>query len=158
MRKLIVVVTLILLVAVAGGVWVVISGWPPIVIRDRQYLELIAAFQKAQQRDHLSPGDENAGWDFHVQLAEKQTSVQVKAFPHMTVVRIKYSDEGAERALYKYVDYSHPKELRTAGNTLYVTWTETMFGTKYWLLAYDLLGRREITTRRVDPGDVARSQ
>src|SRR6185295_2658143 len=157
MRKLIV-VTLILLVAVAGGLWVVVSGWPPIVIRDRQYRELIAAFQSAQRRDHLWRGDENAGWDFEVQLAEEQKSVQVKAFPHMAVVRIKYNDESAERALYKYVDYSHPKELRTAGNILYVSWTETMFGTKYWLLAYDLPGRHEITRRRVDARDIAQSQ
>jgi len=132
MRKLIV-VTLILLVAVAGGLWVVISGWPPIVIRDRQYRELIAAFQSAQRRDHLWRGDVNAGWDFEVQLAENQTSVQVKAFPYVAVVRVKYNDEGAERPLYKYVDYSHPKELRMEGDILYASWTETMFGTKYWL-------------------------
>lgn len=156
MRKLIVVI-LILLVAAAGGLWVVISGWPPIVIRDRQYRELIEAFQSAQRRDRLSNGAENAGWDFQVQLAEKQTSVQVKAPPHMAFVGIKYNDEGAERALYKYVDYSNPKELRTAGNILYVYWTETMFDTKYWLLAYDLRGRREISRRRVDPGDMAQS-
>lgn len=157
MRKLIV-VTLILLVAVAGGFWVVISGWPPIVIRDRRYRELIAAFQSAQRRDHLWRGNDNAGWDFEVQLAEKQTNVQVKALPHMAVVTIKYNDEGAERPLYKYVDYSHPKELKTEGNILYVSWTETMFGTKYWLLAYDLPGRREITRRRVDRVDIAQTQ
>lgn len=157
MRKLIV-VTLILLIAVTGGLWVVISGWPPIVLRDSRYRELIAAFQNAQRRDHLWRGDENAGWDFEVLLAEKQTSVQVKAFPHMAVVRIQYKDEGAERPLYKYVDYSNPKELRTEGNILYVSWTETMFGTKYWLLAYDLAGRREITRHRVDPVDIAQTR
>ncbi len=156
MRKLIV-ITLILVVAAAGGLWVLISGWPPIVIRDRQYRELVAAYHHAQHRDHLSRGDENAGWDFQVELAEKQTSVQVKAFPHLNA-RIKYDDESAERALYKYVDYTNTQELRTAGNILYVSWSETMLGTKHFLLAYDLPGRREIFKRRVDPGDMAQSQ
>ena len=157
MRKLIV-ITLILLVAVAGGLWVVISGWPPIVIRDRRYRELITAFQSAQRRDPLWRGDESLGWDFEVQLADTQTSVRVKAFPRMAVVRINYNDEAADRPLYRYVDYSHPKELRTRGNILYVSWTETMFGTKYWLLAYDLPGRREITRRRVDRVDIVQTQ
>jgi hypothetical protein len=155
MRKL-VVVTLILIVAAAGGLWVVISGWPPIIIRNRQYRELIAAFQSAQQRDRLSRVDTNADWEFQVQLA-KQTSVEVKASLHNSV-RIKYNDEGAERELYQYVDYTSPMELRTAGDILYVYWSETMLGTKYWLLAYDLPGRREITRRRIDRGDMAQLQ
>ena len=155
MRKLIVVI-LILLVAAAGGLWVVISGWPPIVIRNRQYRELIATFQSAQQRDRLSRGD-NAGWEFQVQLPDKQTSVQVRASPQNSV-KIKYNDEGAERELYQYVDYSSPIELRTAGDILYVYWGEIMSGSQYWLLAYDLRGRREITRRRIDPRDKAQLQ
>src|ERR1044072_7101608 len=116
MRKLIVVI-LILLVAAAGGLLVLISGWPPIVIRNRQYRELIVAFQSAQERDRLSGGD-NAGWVFQVQLADRQTSVQGNAFPQNSV-KIKYDDEAAERELYRHVDYSSPIELRTGGDILY---------------------------------------
>ena len=154
MRKLIVAI-LILLVAAAGGLSVVISGWPSIVIRNRQYRELIVAFQSAQKRDRLSGGD-NAGWVFQVQLADRQTSMQVNAFPQNSV-KIKYDDEAAERELYRHVDYSSPIELRTAGDILYVYWGEIMLGSKYWLLTYDVRGRREISRRRVDPGDLAQS-
>ena len=145
----------ILIALVAGGLWVVIYG-PPI-IRDRQYRELIADFQRAQRRDKVRP-ENNAGWDFEVQVTEKQSPIRVQAFSHLAVVGVKYEDESDVRALYKYVDYSHPREIRTAGTMLYVYWTEILFDTKDWLMSYDLTNRREIVRRRIDRGDVAQSQ
>lgn len=145
----------ILIALVAGGLWVVIYG-PPI-IRDRQYRELITDFQRAQRRDKVRP-ENNAGWDFEVQVTEKQSPIRVQAFSHLAVVGVKYEDESDVRALYKYVDYSHPREIRTAGTKLYVYWTEILFDTKDWLMSYDLTNRREIVRRRIDRGDVAQSQ
>ena len=152
-RKLILLIAVPVLIAVvAGGLWMVIYG--PVIIRDRQYRDLIADFQRAERRNRIRPDDKDAGWAFEVQAPEKQTTIRVQAGPHMAVVRVKYQDEGDERALYQYVDYSHPQEIRTAGNVLYVYWTEILLDTKRWLLAYDLVNRREIVRRRLDPHDL----
>ena len=89
-------------------------------------------------------------------MPERRMTAQVRAVAHMGVARVKYGDEDDERTLYRYVDYSHPKEVRTKGNTLYVYWTENLFGTEHWILAYDLAERREVARRRIEPGDLGR--
>jgi hypothetical protein len=72
----------------------------------------------------------------------------------MGIATIKYSDEGAKRNLYEYTDYISPVGIRIGENVLYVHWAHTLFNTKHWILAYDLVGRREITRRHIDTGDV----
>lgn len=126
----------------------------PPIIRNREYRNLLADFHRAEHRNRIRPDDKNAGWDFEVHVAEKQGTIQVLAGPQMAVVRVKYQDEGDTRDLYQYVDYSHPQEIRTAGNILYVYWTEILLDTRCWLLAYHLVARREIVRRRIDPGDL----
>ena len=153
-----IVAIVVLTAVIGGGLWVAHSGWPPFIIRDRHYRELIGNFQRAMHRDKIRPGDENAGWEFQVQVAEMQTTAWIRAVAHMGVARIKYGDEEDERKLYKYVDYSHPSEIRIAENILYVHWTESMIVTGDWILAYDLTGRREIARRRIDPSDLRQSQ
>lgn len=156
-RTLLIVLTLFIPITVIGtllgGIY---YGWP--ILRNRPYRSLITDFQHAQLKDHRWRGNENDGWDFPVQLADVQTKIQIQAHPYMAVVRVKYEDEDNERPLYNYVDYSHPKEIRTAGQVLYVYWTESLFHTDHWLLAYDLAGRREVIRRRVDPDDLAQIQ
>src|SRR5882672_2486705 len=58
-----------------------------------------------------------------------------------------------KRDLYEYAEYTSPSEIRIAGKILYVGWVNPLFGPTHWLLAYDLVGRREITRRRIDPSD-----
>lgn len=145
---------LILIVAIAGGLWVMICGWPPIIIRDHQYRELIADFQRATLKDRDRPGGSNAGWQFQVELPESRTTVLVQAVAHMGVATVKYADEKDERPLYKYVDYSGPVEVRTHEKILYVHWAEILLRTDHYILAYDLDGRREIARRRIDPSDL----
>jgi hypothetical protein len=41
-----------------------------------------------------------------------------------------------------------------AQNTIYVYWVETLLRTDHWLLAYDLVDRREIVRRKIDPEDL----
>ena len=139
-------------VAVLWGIFY----WPPI-IRNHYYWELIGDFQRAQIKSKIQDGDDKGGWDFQIQIPGSKTTAQVRASSNMGIATIKYSDEGATRNLYEYVDYSGPVGIRIVENVLYVHWAHTLFNTKHWILAYDLVGRREITRRRIDPGDVGRS-
>jgi hypothetical protein len=154
-------ISVILMTAVAGIVWVAISGWPPIIIRNKEYRQLISNFQQAQLRDRINGNkdidNDMAGWDFQVDVPEKQTTGKVKAVGHMGVVWIQYKDENNPNRLYESVDYSHVQEIRTAENILYVHWVETLFQVDHWLIAYDLVNRREIVRRKIDPDDLAQS-
>jgi len=146
---------LISVAALAAGLWGTLSGWP--IIRDRHYRELIRDFQQAQRRENKWRADQNAGWDFDVQLTESRTNVRIRALPVGGVARVKYDDESNVRDLYKYVDYTNTNEIRTAEHLLYVRWSETLLHTDYWILIYDLAARREIARRRIDPRDLAQS-
>jgi hypothetical protein len=154
-KRFLVAAILILVGGTAAWLWGTISGWP--IIRDGHYRELIHGFQQAQRRDNLWRGDRKGGWDFQIGLAQTRTTVQISAFPYMSVVRVKYDDEIDVRDLYEYVDYSHPSEIRTAVQLLYVHWSETLLHTDHWILLYDLAARREIARRRIDPRDLANS-
>ncbi len=153
--KLLILIPAILITAVAGVVWVGLSGWPPIIIRNREYRELISNFQQAQLRDRVKSKDDK-GWEFQVYVPERQTTVRVWAPPHPGVAWIKYIGEEDEHRLYESVDYSHVGEIRVAENILYVYWSEALLRTDYWLIAYDLVNRREIVRRKIDPGDLGK--
>ena len=153
-KRNIIIVALVLLGVIAGVIWIVISGWPPIIIRDRQYRELIADFQHAPPINRIRPGDSNAGWEFQVVVPESRTTAQVKAVAHMGNAVVKYGDESDERALYKYVDYSSPIEVRATDRVVYVHWAETLLRTDHYILAYDVARRCEIARRRIDPNDM----
>jgi hypothetical protein len=142
--------------AIAGIVWVAIFGWPSIIIRNKEYRELIRNFQQAQPREKKS-GDENVLWDFQFHLSNGQTTIRVWAPAYPGVVWLKDIDGKADHPLYKYVDYSHPVEIRTTENVLYVYWAESLLRTDHWLIAYDLVNRREIVRRKIDPDDLAQS-
>jgi len=135
--------------AVAAGLWRIAYG--PLIIRNHNYWELVSDFQRAQIKSRIQDGDEKGGWDFQIQIPESKTTAQVSASSSAT---IKYSDEGAWRNLYKFVEYTSTADIRIGENVLYVHWAHTLFNTKHWILAYDLVGRREITRRRIDPGDL----
>jgi hypothetical protein len=156
-RKLLIIITVILTVIVAvtaGLIWVVVCGWPPIIIRDRAYYKLLADFKQAQGRDKLRRDGEYVGWGFQVHWPENPTGVQVESASHAGVVSVKYSDEAQARPLYKYVDYTNTLEIKTSANILYVHWGEIMFGSRDWLMAYDLAARREILSRKIDSEDL----
>ena len=138
--------------AIAVGMWWIVYG-PPI-IRNHYYWELVGDFQRAQSKAEIQDGVEKAGWDFQIQIPGSKTTAQVRASSNTGIATIRYSDEGATRNLYEYADYSSPVGIRIAENTLYVHWAHTLFNTKHRILAYDLVGRREITRRRIDPGDL----
>jgi hypothetical protein len=147
-------IAFLIFIAAAGAacLWAIIY-WPPI-IRNHYYWELVGDFQRAQIKAEIQDGGEKAGWDFQIQIPGSNTTAQVKASSNTGIATIKYSDEGAWRNLYEYVDYSSPAGIRIGDNVLYVYWTHTLFTTKHWILAYDLVGRREITRRRIDPDDL----
>ena len=153
-RRNLLIVTLFVIAAIAGGLWVAVSGWPPVIIRDHQYRKLIGDFQRATHIDRVRPGDGDAGWEANIEIPESQTTAAVRAVAHMGVIRVKYSDEDGERPLYGYEDYSHPKEIRVGENILYAHWSESLMWTDHWVMAYDLAKRCEITRRRIDPGDL----
>lgn len=156
--KLLILTGVVLLIAVAGVVWVAISGWPPVIIRDREYRELLNNFHQAQPKERV-PGAKDSdmdGWDFQVGVSEGQTTVQVKASGR-GIVRVKYPDEDDGRKLYEYVDYTHVRRIRMAQNTIYVYWVETLLHTDEWLMAYDLVNRGEIVRRKIDPDDLLHS-
>ena len=138
--------------AVAAGLWRIAYG--PLIIRNHNYWELVSDFQRSQIKSRIQDGDKKGGWDFQIQIPGSITTAQVTASSNTGIATIKYSDEGAWRNLYEYVDYSSPAGIRIGDNVLYVYWTHTLFTTKHWILAYDLVGRREITRRRIDPGDL----
>jgi hypothetical protein len=136
---------------VVGGLGI-LYGWP-FILRNHYYWELVGDFQRAQSKAEIQDGDEKGGWDFRIQIPGSATTAQVRAPSSVGIATIKYSDEGAARDLYEYADYTSPSEIRIAGNILYVRWVNPLFGPRHWLLAYDLVGRREITRRRIDPDD-----
>ncbi|HET7008512.1 MAG TPA: hypothetical protein VFK65_23640 [Candidatus Binatia bacterium] len=152
-RYLLIVFLIFIAAAVAVGVWGILYGWPP-VIRNHYYWELVGDFQRAQSKAEIQDGDEKGGWDFRIQIPGSTTTAQVQAPSSVGIATIKYSDEGATRNLYEYADYTSPEGIRIAENILYVQWVNPLFGPRHWILAYDLVGRREITRRRIDPGDL----
>src|SRR5262249_16685428 len=151
-RYLLIVFLIFVAAAGAAGLWGIVY-WPPI-IRNHYYWELVGDFQRAQSIAKIQNGDEKGRWDFQIQIPESKTTAQLQASSNMGIAIIKYSDEDAARHLYEYADYSSPAGIRIEGNVLYVHWSHTLFNTKSWILAYDLVGRREITRRRIDPSDV----
>lgn len=141
--------------AVGGGFWGIVYG-PPI-IRTHSYWELVGDFQRAQRKAEIKDGGEKDGWDFQIQIPGNSTTAHLQAPSSVGIATIKYSDEGATRNLYEYSDYTSPEGIRIAGNVLYVRWVKPLFGPRHWILAYDLVGRREITRRRIDPDDLVRA-
>ncbi len=156
--RIVIFIGLVLFIAIAGILWIAISGWPPLIIRDHQYRELIANFEHAPIANRVRPGDNDAEWEVHIKVPESQTTVRLHAAAHMGVVKIQYGDESAEHALYKYVDYSSPIEIRVTDRVVYVHWAKTLFDTDHYILAYDIAARRVIIKRRIDPDDLRQSQ
>ena len=151
--------TLVAVAAVIAGPLVVVqtgyvafNQWRP-VVRDGSYRALLREFNEASPIPQRPIGDGSTGWDFEVPLPN-DVRVSVRARSHMAVVTAKYSDEGQERELYRYKDYSSPISLKTHGPVLYVYWAETLFGSDHWVLAYDLATRSELSRERVVPGDL----
>jgi hypothetical protein len=147
---------IVLFIFIVAGVGFWVRVYAPI-IRNHHYWELIGDFQRAQSKPERQDGGKKGGWDFQIQIPGSNTTAQVRGPASVGITTVKYSDEGATRELYEYADYTSPAEIRIAGNVLYVHWVNPLFGYRHWLLAYDLVGRREITRRRIDPGDIARS-
>jgi hypothetical protein len=150
------VVFLVFIAATGTAVLWAIVYWPP-VIRNHYYWELVGDFQRAQSKAEMQDGDKKGGWYFQFQIPGSNTTAQVRGPAFVGITTIKYSDEGATRNLYEYAEYTSPSEIRIAGKVLYVRWVNPLFGPKHWILAYDLVGRHEITRRHIDPGDVGRS-
>ena len=150
------VIVLILVAGIASGLWFVVPGWLPFVIRDHRYRQLIGDFQRARPMEEKAPETEGRGWDFQIQVPEGQTTARVHASEHNSVVKVTFADEDRERELYRYVDYTHPKEIRTDKSILYVRWVEILvpLRTTDWILTYDLSSRREIMRRRIDVEDL----
>jgi hypothetical protein len=138
----------------AGGLWIAVSGWPPIIIRDHTYKELIWNFRQADRKNKTVSENENAGWVFQIQVPEKQTTALVRVPSPIGVVAIRYDNEGTSRTLYRSAEYTSPVEIKTHGNVLYVHWVEPLFGFNHWILASDLANRNEIVKRRIDPKDL----
>lgn len=134
--------------AIAGW-WRINRGWP--VLRTAQYLALVAEFEGAREIPARSGG---AGWEFDLPISGGRATAKITGGSALSAVRIMYSDETAERPLYGYRDYSSPRSIKAAGGIVFVCWTETLFGSDTWVLAYDLDARREITRQRVVPEDV----
>jgi hypothetical protein len=140
--------------ATAGGLWIAISGWPPIIIRDSLHKDLIEGFHRADQVYKTGNGSKTAGSELQIQVPGKQTTALVQVPRSIGVVAIKYDDEDSSRDLYRSAEYTIPVEIRTNGNVLYVHWAEPLFGQNHWVLAYDMAARGEIGKRRVDPNDL----
>jgi hypothetical protein len=145
--------SLILIVAAGAAVLWAIVYWPPI-IRNHYYWELVGDFQRAQRKAEIQDGAEKTGWDFQIKIPGSSATAQVQATSSTGIATIKYSDDGATRNLYEWVDYCSPAGIRIGENVIYVHWTHTFFNTKHWILAYDLAGRREIMRRHIDPDDI----
>ncbi len=154
-RYLVSVFLIFIAAAVATALWWIVNG-PP-VIRTHYYWELVGDFQRAQSKAEIKDGDEKDGWNFQIQIPGSNTTANVQASSNTGIATIKYSDESARRNLYEWTDYCSPAGIRIGENVLYVHWTHTLFNTKHWMLAYDLVGRREIARRRIDPDDLERS-
>jgi uncharacterized protein (DUF1330 family) len=153
-RYLLIIFLIVISAVAAGGLWVAISGWPPIIIRDRQYNELIEGFHRADRKYKTGGGSEAAGWGFQIQVPGRRTTALVHVPSSIGVVTIKYDDEDSSRPLYRSAEYTSPVEIRTKGSVLYVHWVEPLFGYNHWVLAYDLADRSEIGKRRIDPNDL----
>lgn len=151
-NRIIILLILIFISLVAGSLWVAISGWPPIIVRDHKYQALLVGFRQAQ-RSEFKREDKDARWDFEIRESAKPTIIRV--WTQAGVVRIKYDDESVVRSLYEHRDYNGVLEIRTTGNVLYVYWYENLLHAKHWLLAYDLNNRQEIARRRINPSDLA---
>jgi hypothetical protein len=153
-RYLLIIFSIVISAVAAGGLWVAISGWPPTIIRDRQYNELIDGFHLADRKYKTGGGGETADWGFQIQVPGRQTIALVRVPSSIGVVTIKYDDEDSSRPLYRSAEYTSPVEIRAKGNVLYVHWVEPLFGYNHWVLAYDLADRSEIGKRRIDPNDL----
>jgi hypothetical protein len=68
---------------------------------------------------------------------------------------VTYADERRKYDLYDSGDYAGAIAVRRLGDVLYVYWSQTLFTTEYWLLAYDLRARNEIDHRRITAGHAA---
>jgi hypothetical protein len=126
------------------------------VSKTAEYRKLVDDYSRAQPHPagQVDPRSSITGWYFKLTLPGSPTVASVEGEEKPSVVTISYSDEQAARRLYKYVDYSSPLGIRTAGSILYVYWGETLFSTHWWLMAYDWVNRREVERRRVDPADL----
>lgn len=138
--------------AVLGAIaawWPFNLAWP--VLRTAEYLALVAEIERAQEVPERPGG---SGWELDVPVSRSGVTAKVTGGHAASAVRVRYSDEAGARQLYDHRDYSSPRSIKTAGQTIFVCWTETLFGSETWLVAYDLDARREIRRRRVVPGDV----
>jgi len=144
-----IVVGVISLVSVIGLVAVFV-GLP--IVRTASYHAMILEYSRAVpvQATPDPYASQSSSWSIDLRLSNGAT-MRVEASDHTDVVRVHYGDESEARALYDYEDYSNPKAIRIAGNTLFVYWEETLLHTDCWLFEYDLENRREIGRRRVDP-------
>jgi hypothetical protein len=147
-------IVLFIFIVAGGAFWVMV--YAPI-IRNQHYWKLIGDFQRAQSKAEMQRDDEKGGWDFQIQIPGGNATAQVQGAASVGITTIKYSDEGASRDLYEYADYTSPADIKMAGNVLYVHWVNPLFGPRHWLLAYDVVGRRELTRRRIDPDDIGRA-
>jgi hypothetical protein len=155
-RNLLIISLIIVIIfgGTAGGLWIAVSGWPPIIIHDHAYNELIWNSRRADRKNKTVSENENAGWVVQIQVPENQTTALVRVPSPIGVVTIRYNDEGASQALYRSAEYTSPVEIKTHDNVLYVHWVEPLFGFNHWILAYDLANRNEIVKRRIDPKDL----
>lgn len=146
------VVVFIVIGAVAIGIAGEVYGWP--IVRTAGYGVLVDEYAHATpMRSTHGENQTYSEWRFEHSLSSG-TTVRIQADDFMDVVKVHYRDESKAHDLYRYVDYSSPISLRTAGDILYVYWGEALIHSDHWLLAYDLARRREIDRRRVDPHDI----
>ena len=121
------------------------------VSRNSAYFVLLDKYRTAEPREPMP------AWDFSVPVAGGSASVRIFGNVGLDAIRVHYSDEEQPRTLYKYVDYSNPRGVRVQSGVLYVFWSEELFTTKSYVLAYDLEARKVLEKRRVDPKDVPES-
>jgi len=131
-----------------------VAGGCAQVTRNTEYHAAIDSFRRAVPHEPVARAELSAEWNFQLQVPGSDVTVSVRAIDAPSVVTIRYSDENADRPLYKYRDYSIPVAIRTTDQVLYVYWTEALFSSHSWLLTYDWQHRREIQRWRVDPNDM----
>jgi len=127
------------------------------VTRDAEYFELLGQFGRARSQKALPQGESTPAWAFEVPLGGSGVVARVVGRKGMDVVRVHYSDEPSPRTLYEYVDYSNPIDVRVDRAILYIYWSETLFSSTSYVLAYDLGNRKVLAKRPVDPQDVPQS-
>ncbi|HWC77964.1 MAG TPA: hypothetical protein VG778_10905, partial [Blastocatellia bacterium] len=105
----------ILFITAAGGLWITFAGWPQIVIRDREYRELIASYKRAQPRTKPQLG----AWEFKVQVPHEYIAPTAKftSYPH-GVANVRYSDEAGDRPLFSRADDTRTLGVRTEGSVV----------------------------------------